>query len=97
MASKVNLDLADYHRLIEMRDEAEEKASMYQVLMERDLSSRSKELLYISPTISYNTSLREGIYSTNELLHQMHRKVKIVEESNILLLIYYKLFTNMLK
>jgi hypothetical protein len=38
-----------------------------------------------------------GIYSTNELLHKMHRKVEIVEKSNILMLIYYKLFTNMLK
>jgi hypothetical protein len=97
MASKVNLDLAEYHMLIDRRNEAEERASMYQALMERDLSNRSDELLYISPTLSHYTTMREGIYSTNELLHQMHMKVEIVEKSNIFMLIYYKLFTDKLK
>lgn len=97
MASKVNLDLYDYQNLVSRIERAEEDAKMYQTLMERDLSNRSEELLYISPQISFNTSLSEGIYSTNELLHEMHKKVEIVDKSNILMLIYYKLFTNMLE
>jgi uncharacterized protein YabN with tetrapyrrole methylase and pyrophosphatase domain len=97
MASKVNLDLYDYQNLVSRVEGAEEDAKMYQTLMERDLSKRSKELLYVSPDVARFTDMFAGIYSTNELLHKMHRKVEIVEKSNILMLIYYKLFTNMLK
>jgi hypothetical protein len=97
--SKTNTVTMTMERYESIQDKVkylEDEAAMYKALMQRELSNNSDQHLYVSFALGKSANIPSGIYTTNELLHELDQKIEIVQKSNIFELIFYKLFTKKL-
>jgi hypothetical protein len=96
MSNKITMNLERYEYLMKQIDIANEKADTFRALLETKLDDNDATIVYLGEDVCDDLGRRSGLYTTNEVISNLSYKKRLIEESNLLQIMWHKYVTKRL-
>jgi hypothetical protein len=93
---KITMNLERYEEIMNRINVEKEKTDTYRALLESKLDSNDAILVYLGDDVCYDLGRISGLYTTNEVIKSLSRKKRLIENSNLLQIIWHKYITKKL-